>query len=69
MDSLDVVDAAARDLWAVRPEIPQAPTGVFLSVLGPAGCTYECYQRRPRGVPTTMQQPGPGIIWKLSSSW
>jgi Integrase core domain len=32
------------------------------------GRTYECYQRRPRGVPTAMQPPGTGIILKLSLS-
>jgi hypothetical protein len=31
--SLDVVDAAASALWVRRPEVPQAPTGLFLSAL------------------------------------
>ena len=30
---MDVVDVAARDLWVPGPEVPPAPTGLFLSVL------------------------------------
>ena len=30
---MDLVDVAACDLWVPRPEVPQAPTGLFPSVL------------------------------------
>jgi hypothetical protein len=30
---VDVVDAAARDRWVLRPEVSPAPAGLFLSVL------------------------------------
>jgi hypothetical protein len=46
------IDKLRRSAYQVRPQ----------------GRTYECYQRRLRGMPTAIQPPGTGIILKLSSS-